>query len=64
MRLGKIYRRKIISWPDIFYVPPQPVIAANLYHLPENHRDIYKFIHDRTLNLLNKVIRSISWAQN
>ena len=55
---AKYIDEAIVSWPDMEYICsshnwPRYGNETCITYL-ENHRDIYKFIHDRTLNLLNK----------
>lgn len=55
---AKYIDEAIVSWPDMEYICsshnwPRYGNETCITYL-ENHRDTYKFIHDRTLNLLNK----------
>ena len=55
---AKYIDETIMLWPDMEYVCsshnwPRYGNETCISYL-ENHRDIYKFIHDRTINLLNK----------
>ena len=55
---AKYIDEAIVNWPDMEYICsshnwPRYGNETCITYL-ENHRDIYKFIHDRTLNLLNK----------